>query len=339
MTLSFITPIIGLSVTPHQEPRFIIPVIIPLVFLYAHLIRDFEEHCTTVMPFRKRHPKPKKTTGIFKYPLKCLNYFEKVTENIDNRYNINGRYLSRLINKDIVELDEDAPNFRNYKNGPREPSSDDDDEKEKQKKPKKRNDLIKLWYFFNFICILFFGFIHQGGVYSLAKDFNEKLAFKPKYTAFHLVTSHVYSLPLHLLMIKSNYKSKNNFLTYELGTENFENINAKLITILKVSEAKKKATRRNYKVFYAFPTSLFNEFRFSYHHYSSNYTYWIDDIFYPHFSSEALPNFILNVTDYSEFNFCENNRILDFFDYVPVRYLIEFFHQFGLIVIEVSLHN
>ncbi|XP_043492905.1 GPI mannosyltransferase 4 [Polistes fuscatus] len=35
MTISFIVPVALLSCFPHQEPRFIIPVILPLVFLYA----------------------------------------------------------------------------------------------------------------------------------------------------------------------------------------------------------------------------------------------------------------------------------------------------------------
>lgn len=35
MTATFITPISLLSLFPHQEPRFIIPVLFPLVFLYA----------------------------------------------------------------------------------------------------------------------------------------------------------------------------------------------------------------------------------------------------------------------------------------------------------------
>lgn len=35
MLTSFIAPIILLSLVPHQEPRFILPVILPLVFLYA----------------------------------------------------------------------------------------------------------------------------------------------------------------------------------------------------------------------------------------------------------------------------------------------------------------
>lgn len=35
MTASFIMPILMLSIFPHQEPRFIIPTVLPLVFLYA----------------------------------------------------------------------------------------------------------------------------------------------------------------------------------------------------------------------------------------------------------------------------------------------------------------
>lgn len=40
MTTSFIIPIILLSVFPHQEPRFIIPTLLPLVFLYAPTINQ-----------------------------------------------------------------------------------------------------------------------------------------------------------------------------------------------------------------------------------------------------------------------------------------------------------
>jgi phosphatidylinositol glycan class Z len=40
MVASFIIPIAMLSIFPHQEPRFIIPVLIPLVFLFAHWIRN-----------------------------------------------------------------------------------------------------------------------------------------------------------------------------------------------------------------------------------------------------------------------------------------------------------
>ncbi|XP_043284798.1 GPI mannosyltransferase 4 [Venturia canescens] len=38
MTASFIVPIAALSLIPHQEPRFIIPALLPLVFLHAHTL-------------------------------------------------------------------------------------------------------------------------------------------------------------------------------------------------------------------------------------------------------------------------------------------------------------
>ncbi|XP_058802854.1 GPI mannosyltransferase 4 isoform X2 [Phymastichus coffea] len=40
MIASFIVPIALLSIFPHQEPRFIIPVFLPLVFLFAHCIKS-----------------------------------------------------------------------------------------------------------------------------------------------------------------------------------------------------------------------------------------------------------------------------------------------------------
>lgn len=76
MTCTFIIPIALLSLFPHQEPRFIIPVLFPLVFLYApelsqvpslDIVRRFNkddndnnsgESCDSVVP--KRHSRPKK---------------------------------------------------------------------------------------------------------------------------------------------------------------------------------------------------------------------------------------------------------------------------------------
>ncbi|XP_012259595.2 GPI mannosyltransferase 4 [Athalia rosae] len=40
MTASFILPIIMLSIFPHQEPRFLIPVTLPLIFLHSQRIRQ-----------------------------------------------------------------------------------------------------------------------------------------------------------------------------------------------------------------------------------------------------------------------------------------------------------
>ncbi|KAL0277896.1 UNVERIFIED_CONTAM: hypothetical protein PYX00_005015 [Menopon gallinae] len=327
MTISFIAPLLLLSIFPHQEPRFLTPLLIPLVFLYSHLISDFEEECKTMVPYRKRFPKEKKGQGIFKYPMKCINYVEKMTESIDNRYNINGRYLTSIKLQEVVR-----------KGGVQRESSAPEQAPEPVKPS--TNRLMKVWYAINVTCVLFFGFIHQGGVYSLTRHFHNEILTKPRFTTYHLVTSHVYSLPLHLLMLKSSYKTKNtNFQSHELGTDNFENIHYKLIATLNAAEVKRKTRRRNYRVFYALPTSLFNEFRFSYHYYSSNYTYDIVDVYYPHFSGEALPNVALNVTDAGDFLFSRECGILKAIDFLPVRYIIEFLHQFGLLLLEISLRD
>ena len=48
MTASFIIPIATLSIIPHQEPRFIIPVLLPLVFLHAQAIGQSFNSATVV---------------------------------------------------------------------------------------------------------------------------------------------------------------------------------------------------------------------------------------------------------------------------------------------------
>lgn len=326
MTISFIAPLLLLSIFPHQEPRFLTPLLIPLVFLYSHLICDFEEECKAVVPYRKRFPKEMKGQGIFKYPMKCINYVEKITENIDNRYNIYGRYLTNIKFHEVVRKSKLSEAYTPEQSP--EPA-----------KPK-NNLLQRVWFAVNIVCVLFFGFVHQGGIYSLSRHFHNEILMKPRFTTYHLVTSHIYSLPLHLLMLKSNLKTKNtSFQIHELGTDNFENIHHKLITTLNEGEVKRKIRRRNYRVFYALPTSLFNEFRFGYHYYSSNYTYNIIDVYYPHFSGEALPSVVLNVTDAGDSWFSSEGGILKAVDFLPVRYLIEFLHQFGLLLLEITLRD
>lgn len=83
MTLSVLVPIVALSAIPHQEPRFIAPVLLPLVFLYSHLITRFEEDCPA--PARMRRSK-----------LKQLPFLS----DFDNRPNIMGRFIT-LINSQV----------------------------------------------------------------------------------------------------------------------------------------------------------------------------------------------------------------------------------------------
>lgn len=342
MTLSFLVPVLCLSVFPHQEPRFITPILLPLIFLYSHLVDDFEEQYKSVVPFRKRHPKVRRTTGIFKYPIKCISYFEKATENIDNRYNINGRYLSNLMNQEVVEASYATKPSQKMKE---EKSEEEENEvKKKEGKPEqkdqkiKKKSMMKIWFLLNAVSVFIFGFLHQGGIYGLSKHFNQELASKQKYNTYHIITSHVYSVPIHLFSVKRNYKSKNtNFVMYELGSDNLENINLKLTTILKLAESKKKSVRRNYRIFYAFPSSRFNEFKFAHQYYSSNYSFQILDVFFPHLSIEAFPNFRLNVSEETEFRLYKFKGVFTIFDCLLLRYVFEFLYQFGLMLIEVTL--
>lgn len=48
MTSSFILPIAALSVFPHQEARFLIPVTLPLTFLYTQRIRNIEDASSAI---------------------------------------------------------------------------------------------------------------------------------------------------------------------------------------------------------------------------------------------------------------------------------------------------
>lgn len=62
--------------------------------------------------------------------------------------------------------------------------------------------ILMIYYLINILCVFFFGFLHQGGVYPLITHFSNELLYKPRLTNIHLVTSHIYSLPISLLLIK-----------------------------------------------------------------------------------------------------------------------------------------
>jgi len=86
MTLSVVVPVLALSAIPHQEPRFVAPVLLPLVFLYSHLITQFQEDCPIPAP-------------PIKSKIKQLPFLS----NFDNRPNITGRYIT-LVNSQVSTL-------------------------------------------------------------------------------------------------------------------------------------------------------------------------------------------------------------------------------------------
>lgn len=230
MTATFLIPIALLSIIPHQEPRFIIPVTLPLVFLHSQRIRRISEQSSVVS--RKENG----YTAFFKAKVK----------------------------------------------------------------PDGRDGLLATWYIVNMIFTLFFGFLHQAGIYPLVNHLHKEIEAKPRLTTLHLVTSHIYPIPLSLLQIKygaaatmiSNstrrYQKSRDVYTHELGTVGMEQVVQKIIDLQEKSEQIWKEKKLKYRLYYASPSSRSFDFRLACT--DHNITVKVETIFYPHLSTEALPN-------------------------------------------------
>ncbi|KAF7394884.1 hypothetical protein HZH66_008058 [Vespula vulgaris] len=277
MITSFIVPVALLSFFPHQEPRFIIPVIFPLVFLYA----------------------PK------------LNHVSGVDTISHIKQNNPTNYMPQKIFK-----------------------------------PTK---LQIIWYFFNIILCLFYGFIHQGGVFPLTLRMSAELKAKPHLTHIHLYTSYIYPIPTALLHLKNTqktyvssgnhnsgnhkYRLTKDFYLYEQGSKNMTEVYNSITQKLQECEEKFKFKRISYRLYYTLPYSAVGEFA----EYSQNnsllfnyYTIWT---YYPHISTEKLPslktiNEHINLQNISLFR---PRSLIQLIDDISM-----FFQQFRLALIKIE---
>lgn len=271
MTASFVVPIMVLSIFPHQEARFLIPVTLPLIFLHSQRIRRTKD-------------KVHKERNIF---------------NIKLMENFSGNYM------------------------------------------------LSLWYFFNIISTVFYGFLHQGGIFPLISHISQEIQYKPQLTSLHLVTSHVYSLPISLLQLhnskvtvinrdtKKKYKVGRQVFTHELGSLPMEHVHRKLGELLYNCEEKKQVQKLNYRLYLALPATLSEDFHATSLKNISKFSYSIDHIFYPHVSTEALPNLFAHTHCPEEdeiIGFCDNEPFLN----SPFNYFSKIIQQFGLILIRIS---
>ena len=122
----------------------------------------------------------------------------------------------------------------------------------------------------NIILTLFYGFIHQAGVYPLVSHMSNEFAIKPRSTAIHLVTSHLYSMPMALLQMPSTkilrydkitnkrYRIAKQFFTYELGSQSLLNITATLESLIEHCEKRWHRDRNDYHLYLAIPASQVN---------------------------------------------------------------------------------
>lgn len=108
-------------------------------------------------------------------------------------------------------------------------------------------------------------------------------------------------------------------------------------------EQKWKEKRMKYRLYLAIPSSKTEEFQMA--AFKLNVTNRVETIFYPHLSTEALPNFSIDVfkkcdQDYESHQFggecrARLNLAQDLSFDLPIRYFSHIVHQLGLTVIRI----
>lgn len=275
MTSSFIIPILVLSMFPHQEARFLIPVTLPVIFLHAQRIRHIS--------------------------------------NTEQRHHENGTSVKVTFSRGS-----------------------------------RGSLLLTLWYFINIMLTVFFGFLHQGGMYSLSTHLASNLQLKPRVMTLHLVTSHTYSLPFFFLQLRNSKRSlfsrqtgrryhlAPQFYSYEMGSAPLEDVHRKLQTVLETCELKKKEKRLDYTLYLSLPASLMEEFHITAPNSTYGFEYSVEKVFYPHVSTEALPDIYHLLShdcmNYDSETYCESETLYT----SPFKLFSRFVQQFGLTLIRIQ---
>lgn len=295
MTASIVFPVLCLSFINHQEPRFLIPVILPIVLLHA-----------TKLQFGFCPSNPFQSDNV----------------------------LTKFV-------------YKTFLTG------------------KSAKTYLKLWYVFNLFLTIFFGFCHQGGVLQLGKYFNKQvLPITSQNVHVHLVTSHLYNLPMSLLFMPNamrlytnpetgqKYRKEKNFFLHEYGGLNMTELHKKLKLILDINEFrlknKNKSKAKKYRIFLALPASLSDELNLAF--YNSNSTimqYRQVRVFYPHLSTEAMPDFSVKHpcevnTDFFEIDTTCDAAKLSRNEPLSVATILHgissMVHQFGLVLYKVEIN-
>lgn len=299
MNATIFIPLACLSLVNHQEPRFLVPITLPIILLHA----------------------PKLITGFA----------------TTNPFSTNNA-VTQFIYRNILSAKQNA------------------------------DRLLKCWYAINFLLVIFFGFIHQGGVIQLTQYFAQysrslrTQSYAEQNTNIHLITSHLYSIPTSLLFLPSTktlltnpdngqkYTRKKQFFLYEYGSMPLNELQDKLKLILDINEMKLQRDKKNYKLFLAIPSSLTEELSIAL--FNSNHTvikYQRVKMFYPHLSAEAFPNFLLrHPTEISTdvFNldrtchFYDNRKEIEPYSFdALLRQFSSFVHQFGLLLYRIEVRR
>lgn len=300
MTAAAVVPVACLSIINHQEARFLIPILLPVVLLHG--------------------------TKLQSGP--CIsNPFEGC------KFERFGAYLY-----------------------------------DKFLGPKVAKTYLKLWYIINVALTIFFGFLHQGGVVQVAQHFNKNvLPTLPHDVTVHLVTSHVYNIPMSLLFMPSSkrmftnprtghkYTKERNLFLHEHGAMNMTDLYRRMKLLMDINEYRLKNAEpgkkmRKYKIYLAIPASLSDQLNVAF--YQSNTTimqYRQVKVFYPHLSTEAWPNFWIKHpcevnTDFNEIDTtCDASERPTIREWLStenfVRGVSSVVHQFGLVLYQIHMNH
>lgn len=249
MYSAILVPVAGLSYINHQEPRFLLPITIPIILLQA----------------------PKLVTGF------CTS----------NPFQSNNRKLKFLYDKFLCT-------------------------------GVSAKCLMKTWCTVNLALVIFYGFIHQAGVFRVVQHMENTLQTKIAGVHVHLATSHIYNIPVSLInMPDSNrvftdnlgkkYQKARDLYLHEYGSLEIEKVLHKLKLMLDVCDVRSKQHGIRCKMLLAIPESLRDEMDYQFHRNNATLSfisYKAVKIFYPHVSTEALPRLNFSPNMFNElYNF------------------------------------
>lgn len=238
--------------------------------------------------------------------------------------------------------------------------------------PRTAKKFLKLWYLLNVVLTIFFGFLHQGGVVQVAQHFNRNvLPTLPHDVTVHLVTSHMYNLPLSLLFMPNSkrmytnpntghkYMKEKNFILHEHGGMNMTDLYKRLKLLMDINEYRMRTAAdsakrmRKYRIYLAIPASLSGQLNEAF--YRSNTTimrYQQVRVLYPHLSTEAWPNLWMKHpcevnTDFDEIDSTcdasERPAIATDWSLLTVEGMVRsvssIVHQFGLVLYQIQVNH
>ncbi|KAF5279809.1 hypothetical protein FQA39_LY18231 [Lamprigera yunnana] len=239
MTMSILFPLGILSIFPHQEPRFLIPLLLPMVYLYA----------PSILP---------EDIGI------------------------------------VVKS-------KRAKVGA-------------MKKVQKSSNIFKMWLIINLLLALFYGFIHQGGVYRFTSHLDTQMTNTNDNLYYEVVTSHIYSIPYSLFhqeerTERSPFRRIKRVKFYEKGSTNIVDVLNTIKNLLKIRS--QSVSNFSYKLYLVIPESLVDYLMLHLSEGEYSNVIAIETLtFYPHLSTEALPipsyTDLLSEPSWTVFNFVKS---------------------------------